>query len=210
MRLAACLAVLTIVTTGSLYGQKSADEEQDRQESRTVMRRAVTENCLICHSEELISSQRLTPKQWKAEVEKMVGWGSPLPKDLHETLTDFLSAEYPEKGATAKLDRLSLAQALQSVLPQADLAARPPGSTDRGAPLYASQCANCHGPDGQGAELGPNLVEKLVLARSNDYEKVVDQGVGRMPGFAALLNSEAKADILAWLRGRTYRPVTSK
>ena len=44
----------------------------------------------------------------------------------------------------------------------------PPGDPTRGATLYATHCANCHGARGQGDELGPNLVEKPVLLRRGD------------------------------------------
>ena len=57
---------------------KVEDDADDRAYERAMAQRLVRESCLMCHSDELIATQRLTAKQWKAEVEKMVGWGAPL------------------------------------------------------------------------------------------------------------------------------------
>ncbi|MBX6316653.1 MAG: cytochrome c, partial [Isosphaeraceae bacterium] len=75
-------------------GQDPADEEE-REYQRRVMRIAFEENCLICHSEEMTTAQRLTPTQWAAEVEKMVNWGAPLPAEQKPDLIAYLAAEYP-------------------------------------------------------------------------------------------------------------------
>jgi mono/diheme cytochrome c family protein len=186
------------------------DDREDREEARLVARRAVGENCQICHGEEMIASQRLTATQWKAEVEKMVGWGSPLPKELQQPVIDYLAAEYADTAPAFKPERTTFAQALDTVRPQPETGSRLAGTAERGAPLYIRNCANCHGQDGQGAELGPNLVEKPVLARPKDFDRVVRQGDGRMPGFASTLDESAEADILAWLRAARYRPVVVK
>ena len=69
-------------------------------------------------------------------------------------------------------------------------------------------CANCHGADGQGSELGPNLVEKPALLHTAAFAEVVRTGRGRMPGFASLLDPQAGSDVLAWLRTRRYVPHT--
>jgi mono/diheme cytochrome c family protein len=207
----AWLAALVFGALGLAAAPRTTqDDREDREEARLVARRAVVENCQICHSEEMIASQRLTVNQWKAEVEKMVGWGSPLPQELQQTVTDYLAAEYPDTAPPFKPVRTTLAQALDTVRPQPETGSQLAGTAERGAPLYVRNCANCHGQDGQGAELGPNLVEKPVLARPNDFDRVVRQGDGRMPGFASTLDERAKADILAWLRAARYRPVVLK
>jgi mono/diheme cytochrome c family protein len=202
------IATLTLSTIGVLFADAPPDEEarQEREESRILLQRTVRENCSICHSDEMIASQRLTPKQWKAEVDKMVGWGSPLTKEQQEPVVDFLAAEYPPDAAPARLARLTIAEAAKFDQPE-PLAKPVTGDPARGEPLHARNCANCHGPDGQGAELGTNLVEKPVLLRPAEFSEVVKRGRGRMPGFAAILDPSAEADILAWLRTRRYRPV---
>jgi len=181
----------------------------DREAAAQASERLVRENCLICHSGELITTSRLTPKQWKAEVEKMVGWGTPLPKEQQDALIAYLAAEYPATAPPARPARMAYREAVaQNRADAPDRTRR--GDADRGARLYATNCANCHGGDGQGAELGPNLVERPVLTRTADYAEVVRKGRGRMPGFAPVLDPAAEADTLAWLRDRRYVPAVVK
>ena len=44
----------------------------------------------------MTASQRLTAKQWKAEVEKMIGWGAPVPVDEAAALIEDLASRYPD------------------------------------------------------------------------------------------------------------------
>jgi hypothetical protein len=46
--------------------------------------------CMTCHSADLIAQQRLTEKQWAAEVTKMTGWGADVPADRREELVAYL------------------------------------------------------------------------------------------------------------------------
>lgn len=175
-------------------------------ERRIMTQRAIRDNCLICHGEEMFTSQRLTPKQWKAEVEKMVGWGAPLPPELHADVIDHLAAEYSDRAAPYAPGSMTIAAAWARITPEPETHGGPAPSAEKGQAPYATHCANCHGEDGQGAELGPNLVEKPVLYREIDYRSVVREGLNRMPGFAAVLKPDVEAAILAWLRERRYRP----
>jgi mono/diheme cytochrome c family protein len=188
----------------------ATDDPEDREARELMARRAVEDNCLICHADELVAGQRLTPKQWKAEVEKMVGWGSPLPPEMQGPVVEYLSARYPDTAPPPELHRTSYPEAARRVGPEDLQTDLPAQDVERGGPLYVRHCANCHASDGQGAELGPNLVEKPVLLRSNDYSEIVRKGRGRMPGFSTLLSPSEEAQILAWLRARRYRPVAVK
>lgn len=181
-----------------------AEDEGEKADRRAEARRVVQDNCLICHSEEMVFGQRLTPAQWKTEVEKMVGWGAPLTKPQEPAVIDYLASEFPAEAPPAPLARISPAAALATV--EAD--GHVPGDADQGAPLYAAHCATCHGPDAQGGDLGPNLVEKPVLIREAEYMGLLHQGRRRMPGFRAVLKTEQAADLLAWLRRRRYVPVS--
>lgn len=211
------LALMAVLAAGLAASVSSAkgpegvvsprdEDEDDRAFRRESSRRLVRENCLICHSEELISASRLTPKQWKAEVEKMIGWGTPLSKGEVQPVIDYLAAEYPADSAPARPARQTFREATRALQTDSTAVGAAPGDPGRGATRYARDCANCHGPDGQGAELGPNLVEKPVLWRVADYAEVVHKGRGRMPGFATLYEKDqrAEADLLAWLRARRY------
>lgn len=46
--------------------------------------------CLHCHSADMIRQQRLTEKQWTAEVTKMIGWGAAVPEDRKDALVAYL------------------------------------------------------------------------------------------------------------------------
>lgn len=46
--------------------------------------------CLHCHSADMIRQQRLTEKQWTAEVTKMAGWGAAVPDDQKAALVAYL------------------------------------------------------------------------------------------------------------------------
>ena len=173
------------------------DEERDDQRARGAL--AVRENCLICHSDELISSQRLTPAQWQAEVDKMIGWGAPVPKEQAGALAAYLTETYLADALPAVPTRISYAEAFATIAPEP--VSKPLGDPRRGAALYAPQCANCHGSLGQGAELGPNLVAISALLRPTEFGGVVRAGRRRMPGFKAAIDPAGEADLLAWLRG---------
>lgn len=46
--------------------------------------------CLACHSTDMVRQQRLTEKQWAANVTKMVGWGAEVPETKREALIAYL------------------------------------------------------------------------------------------------------------------------
>lgn len=54
----------------------------------------IKKNCLICHSGELIMGQRLSSKKWAKEVEKMAGWGSPIPENEKSKLVEYLTKNF--------------------------------------------------------------------------------------------------------------------
>lgn len=48
------------------------------------------QGCLACHSADITAQQRLTEKQWTAEVTKMANWGADIPQDKREELVAYL------------------------------------------------------------------------------------------------------------------------
>ncbi|HSS44405.1 MAG TPA: cytochrome c [Thermoanaerobaculia bacterium] len=46
--------------------------------------------CLSCHSADILWQQRLTDKQWSAEVNKMIGWGAQVPAEQKDALVAYL------------------------------------------------------------------------------------------------------------------------
>lgn len=50
--------------------------------------------CVFCHSADIVAQQRLTEKQWAAEVTKMANWGADVPPDKREELVAYLVKNY--------------------------------------------------------------------------------------------------------------------
>jgi mono/diheme cytochrome c family protein len=180
-------------------------EDEDVAYREAMVRKSFEENCLICHTADLIASQRLTPAQWKAEVEKMVNWGSPLPKEATNPLIEYLSRRYSDREATPAPTRAALRDVGSLEVPGDRRASVPMGGgLDRGERLYAANCATCHGPTALGGDLGPALVGKVILDRPREYDQIVSQGLRRMPGFRLTMSPRDQADVLAWLRRRAF------
>jgi mono/diheme cytochrome c family protein len=179
----------------------AAQYPEDEAEAKELGRRAFVENCLICHGEDMSSRQRLTARQWTAEVDKMIGWGAPVPADQKTLLLRYVAESFSEKAPPPPLDEASPEELL---VENKILATRPVtrGDASRGGPLYVQFCANCHGPAGEGGDLGPRLALRPVLLEDDRYHEVVRKGLRRMPGFANALQAGAEDDVLAWLRGR--------
>jgi hypothetical protein len=74
------IAVAVLVLLGSAFGLgpgsapalQVPEDDEDAAYRAAVIRRSLYENCLICHTEDIIAGQRLTAAQWKAEVDKMI------------------------------------------------------------------------------------------------------------------------------------------
>ena len=173
--------------------------DDDDDEARALGRRSYVENCLICHSEELVTSQRLTPKQWGAEVEKMVNWGAPVPPAERPRLLAYLESSFGPSNPALPPETIPKPASLPPPLPSPTPA---PATLAHGSALYAQYCLNCHGPEGQGGDLGPRLALRSVLLDDPPYTKTLREGLRRMPGFASVLKPGDEADLLAWLRTR--------
>jgi len=69
-----------------------------------------------------------------------------------------------------------------------------------GQPLFASNCASCHGLDGRGGERAPNIAQNSEIQRVSDtaLTRIVQDGVTGMgmPAFHSLTASEVKAIVL--------------
>lgn len=51
-------------------------------------------NCLVCHSSDMILQQKLTEKQWVAEVDKMQRWGTTIRDDEKPALVAYLASHF--------------------------------------------------------------------------------------------------------------------
>ena len=195
----ALVAVAVPWSSSNLFAR--ADDDEEREFRREEARRSFVENCLMCHGEDMTTRQRLTTKQWAAEVEKMVNWGSPLPPDRKQPLVDYLGETYPSTQPAPPLERITADRAL-ALDPQPAPQPLPDAEPARGEALFAAHCAVCHASNARGGELGTNLVEKPVLLRVDEFRALIKEGRRRMPGFAAVLDEAKQADLLAWLRRR--------
>lgn len=69
------------------------------------------------------------------------------------------------------------------------------GDAAAGETTYAANCAGCHGADGSGGDPGPNIVG----AEAEEVAEYVLYGEDEMPAFAASLEDQDIADIIAFL-----------
>jgi mono/diheme cytochrome c family protein len=210
-RFSVAAAFLVLLAAASRPGPRTESalqvpqDDEDAAYREAMVRKSLQENCLICHTEDMVAGQRLTPAQWKAEVDKMVNWGSPLPKEAAGPLVEYLARRFPDQAAPPIPARATLKE-IDSLELSIDRGGPAPSAGDpaRGERLYAANCATCHGPTALGGDQGPSLVGKAILDHSREYDQIVTQGLRRMPGFRLNLNEKDQADILAWLRRLVY------
>jgi ubiquinol-cytochrome c reductase cytochrome c subunit len=186
----------------------AADDDDDAEEAayqEVLARRAIEENCLICHEAGMYTSQRLTPAQWKAEVEKMVSWGAPLPVESLQGVIDHLAKTYRDVDPAPPPARVVLASIDSLEIPNPDAEPQTAhGDPAIGVDLYKTNCANCHGPDALGGDLGgPSLVGRAVMNSRAAYDEAVHKGVRKMPAFDKVLNASQQHDVFAWLVQQT-------
>jgi mono/diheme cytochrome c family protein len=211
IRLAAIMALGIAMLTSSAR----ADDEAELRELQG--RQSFQNNCLMCHAAPIVTSQRLTAEQWKAELTKMIGWGAPVPPEENAVLLAYLSRNYGEGVPKVRPGRITIRGAEAAIDSQNDegYAIKTNGSilrketltemllsVGRGEKLYKEHCAKCHGADAKGSEIGTNLVAKPILNRWIDYRTIVRDGRNRMPGFKQVLDKEAETNILDWLSRR--------
>ncbi len=177
------------------------DDDEELAYQLELGKRAFEGNCLMCHTEAMVSQQRMSSPAWTAEVEKMIGWGAPVPPEDKSRLIAFLASRYPEDKPAAPPERMSPEEVMAL-----DRVEEPPfpqaGNINAGSELYKTHCANCHGANALGGDLGTNLVEKPVLLREAEFHSILREGRRRMPGFSKVLTPSQQEDLLAWLRAQ--------
>jgi mono/diheme cytochrome c family protein len=70
------------------------------------------------------------------------------------------------------------------------------GQTASGAQLFRDNCQSCHGPEGTGGHVGPDLQKSSVAENLAQVEKQVRNGGGGMPPFSGVL-SDKEIDVVA-------------
>ncbi len=82
----------------------------------------------------------------------------------------------------------------------------PAQAQSTGMKVFTEHCANCHGTDGNGGELGPNIAIRVPLRTDQELASVVRQGLGAagMPSFGTLSAAEI-SELIATLRSLKLR-----
>jgi quinohemoprotein ethanol dehydrogenase len=77
-------------------------------------------------------------------------------------------------------------------------AATEPGTSQAasGAQLFSDNCQSCHGPDGAGGHVGPNLQKSSIAEDLAQVKRQVNNGGGAMPPFSGVL-SDKEIDAVA-------------
>jgi len=158
------------------------------------------DDCLACHTADLVRQQRLTEKQWTKTVDKMRTWGAPTEDaDVQPMLAHLIKAEARDSGPVQPQTlTATAAAALFARQPDGPFAG---GNAKRGATLYADQCAPCHADDANGGTMGVALAGRHVLDRPSDLAAIIRAGRGRMPAYEHATDADV-ADYLAYLRSR--------
>lgn len=181
------------------------DEDDEEAYMRDLLaKRAVADNCMICHEENMYASQRLTPAQWKSEVDKMLSWGATLPEGDREPVVEYLARHYGPDTPPVAPARIALADVTTREIPGDPHEGTADADVANGGRLYTVLCASCHGATAVGTDLGPALANRAVLTHTEDYDKQVRFGLRKMPAMSGVLNAEQQRDILGWLRSLPY------
>jgi alcohol dehydrogenase (cytochrome c) len=70
------------------------------------------------------------------------------------------------------------------------------GRAASGSQLFGANCQSCHGQDGAGGHIGPNLQESPVAENLDQVLRQIRNGGGAMPPFAGVLSDE-EIDLIA-------------
>lgn len=140
---------------------------------------ALRTSCSICHSFGLVTQQRLAAATWKAEVDKMRGFGAPLPTAQEVAVVAYLAShlgpDVPLAAPAAVVPAPPVTYNETNVVAQAGSAGNAPsknvGAFDyatTGAQLYSQNCAACHGAGGAGVPgTFPPLAHDPVVTAAN-------------------------------------------
>jgi cytochrome c oxidase cbb3-type subunit 3 len=128
-------------------------------------------------------------------------WGG-TPDAIHTTLLYGIRSDHPDTrfnlmpayGTDSILDRAQIDDVAEYVLSLSGQSENPE-AVERGAEIFAQQCAACHGEDGTGINDmgGPNLADAIWLyggSRSEIVAQIHDPRHGVMPAWQGRLDPE--------------------
>ena len=87
---AAALAVAALIVVNAHADETSRGTASMAQQGPAV----VNARCTLCHSDDLITQQRLDRAAWTRVVDKMIRWGAPVNPEEREVLLNYLAASY--------------------------------------------------------------------------------------------------------------------
>jgi len=89
MRLAA-LAVMGLIVFNAHANETSRGGASMAQQGLAF----INARCTLCHSDDLITQQRLDRATWTRVVDKMIKWGAPVSSEEREFLLNYLADYY--------------------------------------------------------------------------------------------------------------------
>ncbi len=155
------------------------------------------ENCAPCHG----AGGGGRPGGYPSLADDAWLWGGSV-EDIHHSIQYGIRSDHPETRFSEML-----AFGADDILPQSDILAaaeyvlqisgqeHDPALAERGATVFADNCAACHGEDGSGMiELGaPDLTDQVWLyggSRAEIVAQIRDPELGVMPAWTGRLDPE--------------------
>lgn len=78
-----------------------------------------------------------------------------------------------------------------------------PDSVHQGAALFADKgCAHCHGANGMGGKVGPDLARVRERLNANQMAEQIRNGGKAMPPYGDILTSREVGDLVSYLRSK--------
>ena len=100
MVIAIVISVAGLVSLRVFAGPLPAQSDSVAQEGTLL----VQTRCVICHSEDLVTQQRLSRARWNTTVSKMVQWGAPLSASEQKVLVEYLVSRYHPDASEGKTE----------------------------------------------------------------------------------------------------------
>src|SRR5262249_30671189 len=146
-------------------------------------------DCVACHTADLVEQQRLTDKQWPKSLDKMRGWGAPTEDDEVQPLLASLVRVASSDAGPYVPQTISDRNAAQLFTREPD-GKRAGGDAAGGRARYADRSAPGHAADARGGTRGVALAGRHVLARAPDFARAIRSGRGRMPQYPDTTDAE--------------------
>src|SRR5262245_25266169 len=92
-KIVAIAAALLLTSVPLFYAQKAQSNSSPDLPAGAMQQKAA-DSCLVCHDARIIVQQRLSKAAWTKEVDKMTKWGAVVEAQDHDSLVEYLSANF--------------------------------------------------------------------------------------------------------------------